>query len=211
MTMEPTDRLNEFLDGDPAADQSPSHAEVPPAELAQHLLVAGILRHLLGSNEGHLDRQIGRAMATIEAMEARRHSMRRWIGWSLSAAAVVLIAFFVALQRPEDLMATVDRVVQAAQADVDRQFAVHVLRDEDSLLVDQPESQLSVRGSPKFAVMIPLPEGDAWLGTDGEEFWAVPHIEMLPVFTFPFRDKDRMLLLRAEPKGSALLTSAIGN
>ncbi|MEE9125876.1 MAG: hypothetical protein V3U11_01935, partial [Planctomycetota bacterium] len=126
--MEPIDRLNEFLDGDPAADratadQDPSLAAVPPAELAQHLLVAGVLRHLLGSNEGHLDRQIGRAMATIEAMQARSHSMRRWFGWSLTAAAVVLITFVVALQRPEGLMATVDRVVQAVQdEDIDREF-----------------------------------------------------------------------------------------
>ncbi|MHC4897101.1 MAG: hypothetical protein ACYTGW_08340, partial [Planctomycetota bacterium] len=117
--MEPSDRLSELLDGEPAVQEpmlrEPMPGEpaagVPPSELAEHLFVSGALRHLLAEDAGHLDRQIGRAMATIDAMASSRTNIRRWLTWSLSAAAVLLIALVVALQRPESLMATVDRVI----------------------------------------------------------------------------------------------------
>jgi len=175
MTLEPADRLNELLDGDLTA-QEPTFPEgtpdVPPSELAEQLFVAGALRHLLAEDEGHLDRQVGRAFATIAISERRSH-LRRSLTWAATAAAVVLIAFVVAMRQPEDLMATVRRVIDAAQQNIDREFVVRTLWHEDALLADQPQSRLTVRGSPKFAVMIPSPIGDLWFGTDGEEFWSV--------------------------------------
>lgn len=189
MTLEPADRLNELLDGDSTIQEPtfPEGTAVPPAKLAEQMFVAGTLRHLLAEDEGHLDRQVGRALATITMNEHRSH-VRRALTWAATAAAVVLIAFVVAMQRPEDLMATVNRVIDAAHLDFDREYAVRFLRDQDSVLADQPQCRLFVRGSPKFAVMIPFPIGDIWFGTDGREFWGA--MEQMP----PMRsdNPDRM-------------------
>ncbi|MHC4512727.1 MAG: hypothetical protein ACYTKC_15500 [Planctomycetota bacterium] len=191
--MEPSDRLSELLDGEPAVQepmlrepmpQEPA-AGVPTSELAEHLFVSGALKHLLAEDASHLDRQIGRAMATIDAMAARRGNIRRWLTWSLSAAAVLLIALVVALQRPESLMATVDRVIDAAQdGDVDREFEVRLRLDEDASLDDLPPAHVCSRGSDKFVAKGEFPLfGESAFGTDGKEFWLVPS-EPAPVMTF---------------------------
>jgi hypothetical protein len=187
MNPEPADRLNELLDGDEPPVQEPTFSEPLPPGSAEQLFVSGVLRHLLSADEGHLDRQVGRALATVSMSEQRSH-LRRSLTWAVTAAAVVLIVFVITMQRPEDLMATVDRVVDVAQQDVDREFAVRILPDEDAILAEQPQGRLFVHGSSKFAGMIPGPMGDIWWGTDGKEFWFAP--EKMPAIRFD--DPDLM-------------------
>lgn len=183
---EPADRLNELLDGDGPPVQEPTFSP----EMAEQLFAAGALKHLLAADEGYLDRQVGRALANV-SLSGQRARWRMPLVWATTAAAVVLIAVVVATQRPEDLMATVDRVIEAAQhRDVDREFEVRVRRREDSSLNDMPPAHVCSRGANKFVAELEFPFlGAISFGADGKEFWVVSP-EPMPVWVFT--DKEAM-------------------
>ena len=84
---DPLDSLSEFLDGD-----SPDTVDlggIPKDELARHLLVAGVTRHLLREAAGGTEDSVRIGMAAVFADGRVVHRRRNRILGSLAAAAAV--------------------------------------------------------------------------------------------------------------------------
>ena len=146
-------------------------------ERAQDLVTAG------------LDRIDGENTTRPYSEKLVRHpvawQMKRWLVIGLSsAAALMLLVFFLQINTPNQAMAAVNRSIEQALAnDIGRYYVVTsvIQVDEDKTMARN--SALYVKGGERFALRTdgPLKVRSIWLGGDRGNAWVVPPVG--PVIT----------------------------
>lgn len=183
------DPLNEYLDGDLAADGQPvaDLSGIPNEEIARHLLVVGIVRQLGHDTEEMVRGQVREGMVAVNQVirETRHIQIRRGLFSTFAAAAAITVATLILWGQPADLGPVIERMQAYLRADQDRQYSMQAeSRGPGFDWAGEIDTELCVRGNDKFLMSFSGNLfGNQWVmhqGFDGRDYWVV-----MPAIAFP--------------------------
>jgi hypothetical protein len=160
--------------------------------LADQFWLDALLKQLLDpAEQAHREGLILNTMQVLTRKEAERHAeaarlteesprrsrptRRVWMTSLASLAATVAIGLFLFWPEtaPATALAAVERSLQAAAEDVDREYRVQITQANSRLV---PPGTLTVRGANRYVYAQPGPVGVLSVGSNGKEFWLVPPV-----------------------------------
>lgn len=171
--------------------QLPTHPDEQQRFVDQFWLDA-LLKQLLGpSEQSRREGLILNIMQVLTREGAERHDeatrlhkdafrqsrpvRRVWMTSLASLAAAIVLGVFLFWPEtaPATALAAVERSLQAASEDVDREYRVQITNASSNLI---PPGTLTVRGANRYVYAQPGPLGVLRVGANGHEFWLVPPV-----------------------------------
>lgn len=178
--------------------------EAARRHLVDQLWLNSLLTQLLHPGQAaQREALIQRVMAAIPAPPqtvvpagggSRSLPRRSWLATVASLAALLFIGIYLFAPQagPKTALAAVERSLQAAAEDVDREYQIQMTREDG---IQRPPIQLSVRGEKNFVWEQIVPHGVIRVGSNGQDVWMVPVLG--PVMIAP-RDEIERLFRRPQ-------------